>query len=149
MRAVIQRVTSASVSIQNQIQGSIDHGLVVLLGIAENDTEKDLHWLCKKIVQMRLFADAEGKMNLSVQDVKGNLLLISQFTLLADVQKGNRPSFVKAARPEQAIPLYQQAIALLQEAMGKPIATGIFGADMQVNLTNNGPVTIVLDSKTA
>lgn len=122
---------------------------MVLLGIAENDTEKDLHWLCKKIVQMRLFADAEGKMNLSVQDVKGNLLLISQFTLLADVQKGNRPSFVKAARPEQAIPLYQQAIALLQEAMGKPIATGIFGADMQVNLTNNGPVTIVLDSKTA
>lgn len=147
MIAVIQRVRKASVHIADTLHSSIEQGLLVFLGIAQNDSTEDLGWLIKKIVQMRIFADEEGKMNLSVKDIKGEILLVSQFTLLASTKKGNRPSFVEAARPEVAIPMYQQAISLLSQELGKEIATGEFGADMQINLQNDGPVTIVIDSK--
>ena len=147
MIAVLQRVTHASVTIDQQIKGQIDNGLLVLLGIAHTDTEEDITWLSKKIVQMRIFGDAAGKMNLSVTDVGGSILLISQFTLYASTKKGNRPSFIEAARPGQAIPLYEKMIAALGQEIGKPIETGTFGADMQVSLLNDGPVTIIIDSR--
>jgi len=147
MIAVIQRVKKASVEIAEVLHDSIQQGLLVLLGIAHNDSPEDLDWLVKKIVQMRIFADEDGKMNLSVKDINGEILLVSQFTLLASTKKGNRPSFTEAARPEVAIPLYQKAIDLFSQELGKPIATGEFGADMQVSLQNDGPVTIVIDSK--
>lgn len=147
MIAVIQRVNRASVDIGGVLHSSIKKGLLVLLGIAQNDTLEDLEWLVKKIVQMRIFADEEGKMNLSVKDVGGEILLVSQFTLLASTKKGNRPSFIEAARPEVAIPMYQRATSLFSQELGKEIATGKFGADMQVSLQNDGPVTIVIDSK--
>jgi D-tyrosyl-tRNA(Tyr) deacylase len=147
MIAVIQRVTEASVTIENQIKGSIDAGLLVLLGIGHTDTVADIEWIANKIVAMRIFSDEEGKMNKCVTDVNGNILLISQFTLLASTKKGNRPSFIEAARPEIAIPLYEQMIAQLNQLMPQPIATGIFGADMKVRLLNDGPVTIILDSQ--
>jgi D-aminoacyl-tRNA deacylase len=147
MRALIQRSKHASVTVQQQIVGSITHGLVVLLGIEEADTEADLQWLCHKILALRIFADDAGAMNKNVLEVGGNILLISQFTLHASTAKGNRPSFLKAAKPLVAQPLYQQAISDLNTLLPQPIATGIFGADMQVALVNDGPVTIWIDTK--
>jgi D-aminoacyl-tRNA deacylase len=147
MIAVIQRVSSASVAISGQIKGQIDAGFLVLLGIAHADTQDDLDWLAKKIVGLRIFGDAEGKMNLDLRAIEGNILLISQFTLHANTKKGNRPSFIEAARPEVAVPLYEKMIEKLTQELGKPIETGEFGADMQVTLCNDGPVTIVIDSK--
>jgi D-aminoacyl-tRNA deacylase len=147
MRCVIQRVSEAKVIVDKNIVGEIQNGLVVLIGIETADTEDDALWLAKKIVQMRIFSDENGKMNLSVQDVGGNILLISQFTLHASTEKGNRPSFIKAARPEHAIPLYERLIVLVEELLQKKIATGIFGANMKVHLVNDGPVTILIDTK--
>jgi D-tyrosyl-tRNA(Tyr) deacylase len=147
MRAVIQRVLSASVSIVGTINSKIDKGLLILLGIEETDTEEDILWLCGKIVRLRIFNDAEGVMNLAVTDIKGEILVVSQFTLHASTKKGNRPSYIKAARPEIAIPLYEIFIKQLSVELGKPIATGEFGADMQVSLINDGPVTIIIDTK--
>lgn len=147
MRAVIQRVSQASVTIHGNTRASIGNGLVVLLGIGHNDTTEDIGWLCGKIVRMRIFADENGLMNCSVQDKKGDILLISQFTLHASTKKGNRPSFITAAPPQTAIPLYEEFIATLNRELGKPAATGEFGADMKVSLVNDGPVTIVIDTK--
>jgi len=147
MIAVIQRVKNASVNIEGKVHSEIGVGLLVLLGIGQDDTQEDIDWLTKKIVQMRIFSDSEQKMNLSVQDIGGDILLVSQFTLLASTKKGNRPSFIEAARPEIAIPLYEKSIAVFSQELGKPIQTGEFGADMQVNLLNDGPVTIIIDSK--
>lgn len=147
MRAVIQRVLSASVSIKGTINSKINKGLLILLGIEETDTEEDILWLCGKIVRLRIFNDAEGVMNLAVTDIKGEILIVSQFTLHASTKKGNRPSYIKAARPEIAIPLYEKFIKHLSIELGKPIATGEFGADMQVSLINDGPVTIIIDTK--
>jgi len=146
MIAVIQRVTSSFVTIDGKIAGEIGPGFNVLLGIAESDTEDDLQWIAKKILGMRIFSDEEGKMNRDLKDINGNILLISQFTLLANTKKGNRPSFIEAARPEKAVPLYEKMISVLSEGLGKPVATGIFGADMKVSIENDGPVTIVIDS---
>ncbi|MCY7360574.1 MAG: D-tyrosyl-tRNA(Tyr) deacylase [Ignavibacteria bacterium] len=147
MRALIQRVSQASVTIDNAITAKINNGLLVLIGIETADTDEDINWLVKKIIALRIFSDAEGKMNLSVQDVNGEILLVSQFTLHASTEKGNRPSFIKAARPEVAIPIYERTIKLFESSFNKKIATGIFGADMKVSLVNDGPVTIWLDSK--
>lgn len=147
MRIVIQRVQQASVTIDNAIKSSIHKGLLILVGIEEADNVEDMEWLCGKIVKLRIFGDADGMMNRSVQETDGNILLISQFTLHASTKKGNRPSYIKAARPEIAIPLYEQFIAKLEQELGKPIQTGTFGADMQVTLVNDGPVTIIIDSK--
>jgi D-aminoacyl-tRNA deacylase len=147
MIAVIQRVSQASVTIENEIKGQIDLGFMILLGITHTDTQEDIEWLSKKIVGLRVFGDEEGKMNLDLKSVDGNILLISQFTLHASTKKGNRPSFIEAARPEIAIPLYEKMIAQLEFDLGKSIETGIFGADMKVSLLNDGPVTIIIDSK--
>lgn len=147
MIAVIQRVSQASVTIDNQVKGQIGTGFLVLLGITHTDTREDVDWLSKKIVGMRIFNDAEGKMNLDLAAVGGSILLISQFTLHASTKKGNRPSFIEAARPEVAVPLYEAMIAQLANDLGRPIQTGAFGADMKVALLNDGPVTIVIDSK--
>jgi D-tyrosyl-tRNA(Tyr) deacylase len=147
MRLVLQRVSSASVTVDDAITGQIGLGLLILAGIEHDDTADDLAWLVSKVTQMRIFANAEGKMNLSVKDSGGDLLVVSQFTLHASTRKGNRPSFIRAARPETAIPLYEQFLALLEAEMGKPVARGIFGADMQVALINDGPVTICIDSR--
>ncbi|HEU5125713.1 MAG TPA: D-aminoacyl-tRNA deacylase [Verrucomicrobiae bacterium] len=147
MRTVIQRVSAASVSIENQIVGSIQHGLLVLLAIEEADGDDDLRWLSGKIVRLRIFSDDSGVMNRSVTDVNGGILLISQFTLFASTRKGNRPSYTRAAPPDIAIPLYEKFIAQLASDFGKPIQTGKFGADMQVNLINDGPVTLIIDSR--
>lgn len=147
MKVVIQRVAHASVLVENLVVGKIETGFLILVGFEELDTQEDIYWLCQKIVNMRIFNDDDGKMNLSIQDVDGEILLISQFTLHAATKKGNRPSFIKAAKPEKAIPLYEQTINALSNALGKTIKTGKFGADMKVNLLNDGPVTIILDSK--
>ncbi len=147
MKVVIQRVNEASVSIDGQIAGSIQKGLLVLLGIETADTMEDLDWLSNKIVQMRIFDDAEAVMNLSVKEVGGNILLVSQFTLHASTKKGNRPSYIAAAKHDIAVPLYEAMIKKLSADMGAPIQTGVFGADMKVALVNNGPVTIIVDSK--
>ena len=147
MRAVIQRVSEASVTIDGIIKSKIGNGLLVLLGIEAADNEEDINWLSQKICNMRLFDDADGVMNLSAIDVNGELMLVSQFTLHASTKKGNRPSYIAAARPEIAIPLYEKMIAQLQSDLGKTIATGTFGADMKVALINNGPVTILIDTK--
>ncbi|MEN9447223.1 MAG: hypothetical protein RJA25_513 [Bacteroidota bacterium] len=147
MRAVIQRVSKASVEIENKINGQIQIGLLILLGIEDSDTQQDIDWLSRKIIQMRIFSDADGKMNLSLQEVNGNILLISQFTLFASTKKGNRPGFTRSAKPEFAIPLYEQFIKTLEIQLDKKIQTGIFGADMKVELLNDGPVTIIMDSK--
>ncbi|MFY7887715.1 MAG: D-aminoacyl-tRNA deacylase [Spirosomataceae bacterium] len=147
MIAVIQRVSEASVTIEGQLKGQIAQGFMILLGITHDDTDEDITWLSKKIVGMRIFSDAEGKMNQDLSMVEGNILLISQFTLHASTKKGNRPSFMDAARPEVAIPLYQKMIKQLGFDLGKPIQTGDFGADMKVALVNDGPVTIVIDTK--
>jgi len=146
LRAVIQRVSKAAVSIDEQEVGRIDHGLLILLGVHETDTQTDVDYLIKKIAQMRIFEDEQGKMNLSIEDVKGALLSISQFTLFADTKKGNRPSFIAAARPETAIPLYEAFNDGLRQR-GITVETGEFGADMAVSLVNDGPVTIIIDSQ--
>lgn len=147
MRVVIQRVTRASVHIDGQLRSQIQQGLLVLLGIEEQDDDEDIEWLSGKILRMRIFSDSQGLMNLSLEEINGELLLISQFTLHASTKKGNRPSFIRAARPEQAIPLYEKMIKALELNLQKKIGTGIFGADMQVELVNDGPVTIIIDSK--
>ena len=147
MRAVIQRVSSASVTIAGAVKSQIHAGLVVLLGIEEADTAEDVEWLAGKIVRLRIFNDEQGLMNRSVQEVGGDILLVSQFTLHASTKKGNRPSYIRAARPETAIPVYESFIGRLAAELGKLIQTGEFGADMKVALVNDGPVTIVIDSK--
>lgn len=147
MRIVLQRVKTASVTINSEVHSSIEQGLLILLGIEDADEQADADWLIQKITQMRIFADAEGKMNLSVQDVKGSFLVVSQFTLHASTKKGNRPSFIQAARPEKAIPLYEYFCQKLHDFSQLEVKTGIFAADMQVALVNDGPVTILMDSK--
>ncbi len=147
MIAVIQRVSQASVTIDGQVKGQIGIGFLVLLGITHTDTPDDVDWLSKKIVGMRIFSDADDKMNLDLTNVGGDILLISQFTLHASTRKGNRPSFIEAARPEVAIPLYEAMRKQLEKDLNKPIQTGEFGADMKVSLLNDGPVTILIDSK--
>ncbi len=147
MKIVIQRVSKASVFIDKKIKGSIQQGLMILLGVGQEDTKEDADWLIKKIINMRIFSDTEGKMNLSILDVNGEFLVISQFTLHASTKKGNRPSYIKSARPEQAIPLYEYFVSSLREKSQLNVETGEFGADMQVELINNGPVTILVDSK--
>ncbi len=147
MRAVIQRVTRASVTIEGKIHGQIGNGLLVLVGIEDADSPDDIEWLSGKIVNTRIFNDENGVMNISLKDVNGDILLISQFTLHASTKKGNRPSYSKASKPEIAIPLYEKIIQQLSNDLGKEIETGIFGADMKVELLNDGPVTIVIDTK--
>ena len=147
MRVLVQRVSEASVVIDSIVKGQIKMGLLLLLGIEENDEDSDIDWLCKKIVNMRIFGDENGHMNLSLLDVGGEILLISQFTLHAKIKKGNRPSFIKAAHPNVAVPLYQKFIAKLEEQFGRQIEKGEFGADMKVKLVNDGPVSIWMDSK--
>lgn len=147
MRAILQRVTSASCTVDNKITGQIEQGFLVLLGIEDSDTREDLDWLAQKITNMRIFGDENGLMNRSLADVGGNILLISQFTLFASTKKGNRPGFTRAARPEKAIPLYEEMIRQLSVSLNKEIQCGIFGADMKISLTNDGPVTIMMDTK--
>jgi D-tyrosyl-tRNA(Tyr) deacylase len=147
MKIVIQRVSKASVTINGNIKSSIGSGLLILLGIEDADTKEDIDWLSAKIVNLRIFADENGVMNISLKDSGGDMILVSQFTLYASTKKGNRPSYLKAARPETAIPLYEQMIIQLENDLGKKIQTGEFGADMKVELVNDGPVTIVMDSK--
>ena len=147
MIAVIQRVSEASVTIAKNVRASIHRGLVVLLGIEEADAQEDVQWLALKIVNLRIFNDADGVMNISVNDINGDIIVVSQFTLHASTKKGNRPSYLKAAKPDIAIPIYQNFIAELERCLGKPVQTGEFGADMQVNILNDGPVTIIIDTK--
>ena len=147
MRVVIQKVTQASVSMENQIVASIDKGLLVLVGIEDGDTNEDIAWLSSKIVNLRVFDDDNGVMNLSVKEVEGEVLIVSQFTLHASTKKGNRPSYIKAARPEVAIPIYEAFIKQVETLLGKKVPTGQFGAMMQVSLCNDGPVTILIDTK--
>jgi len=147
MRAVIQRVTQASVKIEGKIHGQIKKGLLVLLGIEDADTNEDIEWLSGKIINLRIFDDADGVMNISIKDIDGEILLISQFTLHASTKKGNRPSYIKASKPGVAIPLYEKMIRQLSLDLGKTIQTGEFGADMKVELLNDGPVTIIIDTK--
>ncbi len=147
MRAVIQRVTSASCTVDQQVTGQIDAGFLILLGIEHEDAPEDADWLAQKITGMRIFGDENGLMNKALADVGGRILLISQFTLFAQTKKGNRPSFIRAARPETAIPLYEYLIKKLNELTGRPTQTGIFGADMKISLVNDGPVTIVIDTR--
>ena len=147
MRVVIQRVLNASVSISGAVTAAIGPGLLVLLGICEEDGADDIEWLVRKIAGLRVFDDEAGVMNLSVLEAGGDALVVSQFTLMASTKKGNRPSYIRAARPETAIPLYERFCAALSEALGKPVPTGTFGADMQVALVNDGPVTICIDTK--
>ena len=147
MKAVIQRVSKASVTIDGKVNAQIDIGLLVLMGIEDTDTMEDIKWLSSKIVNLRIFDDATGVMNESVLDKKGDIILVSQFTLHASTKKGNRPSYIKASKPDIAIPLYEKMIQQLSADLGKQIGTGIFGADMKVELLNDGPVTIVIDTK--
>ncbi len=147
MRVVLQRVSQASVSIDNKVKSEISKGLLLLLGIEPEDGQDDIEWLCKKIVQLRIFNDADEKMNLSVQDISGEIMVISQFTLFAKCKKGNRPSFIDAARPDIAIPLYNSFLKEMEYQLGKPVGSGEFGADMKVQLINDGPVTILFDTK--
>ncbi|MCX6315503.1 MAG: D-aminoacyl-tRNA deacylase [Sphingobacteriales bacterium] len=147
MRVVIQRVTHASVTVDGEIRSAIKAGLLVLVGIEDADNQEDIVWLSNKIVNLRIFDDAEQVPNISVKDMGGEILLVSQFTLHAATKKGNRPSYIRASKPQIAIPLYEQLISRLEQDLGKSIATGIFGADMKLNLLNDGPVTIIIDSK--
>lgn len=147
MRAVIQRVSRASVTIAGKIHGEIANGLVVLIGIEDMDTAEDVEWLSSKIVNLRIFNDENGVMNISVKDVNGNILLISQFTLQGSTKKGNRPSYIKASKPDVAIPIYETMVRQMSNDLGRQIQTGVFGADMKVELVNDGPVTIVIDTK--
>jgi D-tyrosyl-tRNA(Tyr) deacylase len=147
MKIVVQRVSQASVKVSREIVGEISKGLLLLVGIEENDEKEDAEWLSKKILDLRIFSDEEGKMNRSVKDINGEILCVSQFTLIADYKKGNRPSFIKAAKPEKAVPLFEYFKGLIKSS-GLKTESGIFGADMKVSLLNDGPVTIVMDSKT-
>jgi D-tyrosyl-tRNA(Tyr) deacylase len=147
MRVVIQRVLKASVKVEESITGEINQGLMVLLGIEDSDNLEDLTWLSSKIVNLRIFNDVEGVMNVSLKDNGGDILLVSQFTLYAATKKGNRPSYIRASKPDIAVPLYEKMIEQLEKDLGKSIQTGIFGADMQVSLVNDGPVTILIDTK--
>jgi len=147
MRLVIQRVSKAQVAIHNQEHASINSGFLIFIGIEEADKNEDVDYLISKTIGLRVFSDSEGKMNLDIQQIQGEILVVSQFTLHASTKKGNRPSFIKAARPEQAIPLYEKFISDLSTLLQKPIKSGVFGADMKVTLTNDGPVTILMDSK--
>jgi len=147
MRVVLQRVSEASVTIDQKIKGKIGLGILILLGIEEEDSNQDIEWLVQKITQLRIFSDENGKMNLSIQELKGEFFVISQFTLHASTKKGNRPSYIKAARPETAIPLYERFIMELKTVSTLKVEEGIFGADMKVSLINDGPVTILIDSK--
>ncbi len=147
MRIVIQRVSHASVTINEQVKSSIGMGFLILLGIGKDDTEEDINWLVKKIIGLRIFDDEMGVMNRSIMDIKGEILVVSQFTLMASYKKGNRPSWIHAAPHELSIPLYNRFCDALSEAMGKPVGTGEFGADMKVELLNDGPVTICMDTK--
>lgn len=147
MRAVIQRVSASGVSIDGSVKSGIGIGLLILLGIEDADNDDDINWLSAKILNLRIFNDEQGVMNLSVRDISGEVLLISQFTLHASTKKGNRPSYIRASKPETAIPLYEKMISQLEDGLGKKIGTGQFGADMQVSLVNDGPVTILIDTK--
>ena len=147
MRAILQRVTQASVTVENKITGAIKTGLLVLLGIEDADTDEDIARLSLKIVNLRIFNDSAGVMNLSIKEVNGEILLVSQFTLFADTKKGNRPSYIRASKPPIAIPLYEKMIAALSKDLGNQVQTGIFGADMKVALINDGPVTIFIDTR--
>jgi D-aminoacyl-tRNA deacylase len=147
MRVIIQRVSKSEVVVEGKITASIGLGLLILLGIEEADSIEDIDWLVKKISQLRIFNDENGVMNLAISEVGGDIIVVSQFTLHASTKKGNRPSYIRAARPETAIPLYEKFIAALETALGKPVGRGIFGAHMDVTLTNDGPVTIILDTK--
>ena len=147
MRVVVQRVSNASVTINNQIFSTIHNGLLVLLGIENDDTPEDIDWLCSKLVNLRIFSDSEGIMNLSVKEISGEFLVVSQFTLHASTKKGNRPSYIRAAKPDIAVPLYESFINTLTKTSGLPVKTGQFGADMKINLLNDGPVTIIIDTK--
>ena len=147
MRVIIQRVSKASVTIGGSVKSAIGKGLLVLVGIEDADTTEDITWTSGKIVQMRIFNDPAGVMNLSVKDIEGEILVVSQFTLHASTKKGNRPSYIRASKPPVAIPLYEQLVARLEQDLGKPVLTGEFGADMQVALENDGPVTIMMDSR--
>jgi D-tyrosyl-tRNA(Tyr) deacylase len=147
MRTVIQRVSEASVAIEGEVKGKIGSGLLLLLGIETNDDESDIEWLCQKIINLRIFPDSQGVMNRSILESNGDLLIISQFTLHASTKKGNRPSYIRAARPEQAIPLYEKFVGKMESLLGRPVQTGQFGAMMQVRLINDGPVTIIIDSR--
>jgi len=147
MRIVLQRVKEASVAIDGNIKSKIDLGLLLLLGIEAEDTQDDIDWLCNKALGMRIFSDENGKMNRSVVDVEGDIIVVSQFTLYANIKKGTRPSFIRAAHPNKAIPLYEKFVQQLEQQLGKPVGTGEFGADMKISLLNDGPVTIIMDSK--
>ena len=147
MKTVIQRVSSASVTIDSKIVAEIQIGLLVLIGIEDADNQEDINWLCQKIANLRIFGDENEVMNLSIKDCNGEIIVVSQFTLQASTKKGNRPSYIKAAKPEVAIPLYEQFVAQLEKELGKKVHTGFFGADMKVSLLNDGPVTITIDSK--
>lgn len=147
MRVVIQRVSKASVTIADKIHSAISNGLLVLLGIEDADTAEDIEWLSNKIVNLRVFNDGDGVMNVSVKDSEGDILVVSQFTLHASTKKGNRPSYIKASKPEFAVPMYEKFVQQLSNDLGKTVGTGIFGADMKVELLNDGPVTIVIDTK--
>lgn len=147
MRAIVQRVSEASVTIRGQVRGAIGAGLLVLVGVEDSDAREDIEWLCGKLVRLRIFPDESGVMNRSVQEAGGGILVISQFTLFASTKKGNRPSYIRAARPEVAIPLYETFLAKFSTELGKPVETGEFGADMKVALINDGPVTIIFDTK--
>lgn len=148
MRVLIQRVTRASVTINNSLKSSIKEGLLILVGIEDSDNQEDIEWLCNKIVNMRIFDDANRVMNLSASDINAEILVVSQFTLHASTKKGNRPSYIKAAKPDISIPLYEKFCSALSDKLGRQVQTGEFGADMQVELMNDGPVTIWIDSKT-
>ena len=147
MRTVIQRVQHASVTVDSSIISSIGQGLLLLLGIEAADTEEDIQWLCRKVLGLRIFDDEQGIMNRSIMDINGEILMVSQFTLLASYKKGNRPSWIRAAGHEHAIPMYERFVAVLSEGLGKPVSKGIFGAEMQIELINDGPVTIWMDTK--
>jgi D-tyrosyl-tRNA(Tyr) deacylase len=147
MRAVIQRVSRASVTIDNQVRSSIKIGLLIFLGISNDDDISDIEWISKKIINLRIFNDEQNIMNRSIVDIDGEIIVVSQFTLMASTKKGNRPSYIKAAKPETAIPLYEQFISQIENDLNKPVGTGIFGADMKIELLNDGPVTIIIDSK--
>jgi len=147
MKVVIQRVSEASVIINNAEVATIKTGILILLGIVNEDSQEDIDWLCKKVLNLRIFPDDRGVMNTSVLDANGNVIVVSQFTLHASTKKGNRPSYIKAAKPEIAIPLYEKFVRILKAQLGKSVQTGVFGADMKVHLVNDGPVTIIIDSK--
>jgi D-tyrosyl-tRNA(Tyr) deacylase len=147
LKVVIQRVTSASVTIETEIAANIQSGLLVLVGIEDDDSQEDINWLSQKIINLRIFGDDNGVMNLSVKEIQGNIIIVSQFTLHASTKKGNRPSYIKASKPDMAIPMYEKFVKQMELELGKKIQTGKFGADMKVTLVNDGPVTIIIDSK--